>query len=206
MIVHGKNSDLLRHSMTSLMHSPSVECGCRDLLLLLRSIVSVNCRKQRFQTYSQAAGIFSYQRMVKRLSVWGLRALSADYMLWTVQRLFTMFPTGTAGGALLMLRVSVVATLVFDGAAHWPLVTSFWPLFGIATLSLFLCMGLFTPYCSLCCCLLQGSALVAVSSEDRFHLAISILNSGILAGLGPGAYSVDARIFGRRRLTFPPHR
>jgi hypothetical protein len=117
-----------------------------------------------------------------------------------------MFPTGTAGVALVMLRFSVVATLVFDGTAHWLLIASFWPTFGIATLSLFLSLGLFTPYCSIFSCLLQGSALATLGSENRFHLAISILNSGILAGLGPGGYSVDARIFGRRRLTLPPHR
>jgi hypothetical protein len=48
--------------------------------------------------------------------------------------------------------------------------------------------------------------LVATRGEDMFHMVISILTGVALAVLGPGAYSIDARIFGRRLLTVPPRK
>lgn len=114
-----------------------------------------------------------------------------------------MFPTGKAGAALFILRVSVAATLVVDGTAHWALVTSFWILLGLAVPTLFLCFGFLTPIGSTLSCLIQLGVLIATGDTNQFHLVVSILNSGILAVLGPGAYSLDARLFGRRLLTVP---
>jgi hypothetical protein len=118
---------------------------------------------------------------------------------FSVQRLFSMFPTGMAGAALLVLRVTVAATLVFDGTVHWALMTSFWILSGFAVPAILLCLGFLTPYCSALSCLIQLGVLIS-TGQNEFNLAISILNSGILAILGPGAYSIDAHIFGRRLL------
>jgi uncharacterized membrane protein YphA (DoxX/SURF4 family) len=123
-----------------------------------------------------------------------------------VQRLFSMFPTGTAGAALLVLRVSIAATLVVNGTAHWALVTSFWILLGFALLAIFLCLGLLTPYCSAVGCLVQLYVLWIGRGGNQFLLLSSILNSGVLAALGPGAYSIDARVFGRKLLTLPSRR
>jgi len=117
-----------------------------------------------------------------------------------------MFPVGTAGAALLVLRISVAATLLANGAARWPpLTTPSWIPLSLALLAICLCLGLFTPYCSAVVCLIQAYLLLG-GGRDEFHLAISILDSGVLAVLGPGAYSSDARIFGRKRLTLPSRR
>jgi hypothetical protein len=48
-------------------------------------------------------------------------------------------------------------------------------------------------------------AELVIGGANEFHLAISILNAAILAVLGPGAYSIDARIFGRRILDVTPN-
>jgi hypothetical protein len=117
-----------------------------------------------------------------------------------------MFPTGTAGAALFVLRISVATTLLVDGTAHWALVTSFWIFLGFAVPALFLSIGFMMPIWSALSCLMEFGVLVLTGGTNGFHLAVSILNSGILAVLGPGAYSVDARIFGRRLLTVPPRR
>jgi hypothetical protein len=117
-----------------------------------------------------------------------------------------MFPTGTAGVALFVLRVSIAATLVVDGTAHWPMLTSFWVFLGFAIPAVCLCFGLLTPYVSALSCIIQLGVLIAARGDNRFHLIISILTSGILAVLGPGAYSIDARIFGRRLLTVSPRK
>ena len=117
-----------------------------------------------------------------------------------------MFPTGTAGAALFVLRISVATTLLVDGTAHWALVTSFWIFLGFAITALFLCLGLLTPYSSICCCLLQLAVFVHTGNKSDFHLSVSMVNSLILVVLGPGAYSIDARLFGRRLLTLPPRK
>lgn len=117
-----------------------------------------------------------------------------------------MFPTGTAGAALFALRVSVAATLMVDGTAYWGLATSSWLHLGLAVPATFLCFGFLTPYFSAISCLIQLGMLLFASGQNEFHLMISAFNSGIVAVLGPGAYSVDARIFGRRLLSIPPHK
>ena len=121
-----------------------------------------------------------------------------------------MFPTGRAGAALLLLRCAVAALLLFDGTARWTLVTSVWGFLAFAAPALFLCLGFLTPYSALVCALLQAVSLTVTGGhasfhedafhEHGFHLVISIALSLVAALIGPGAYSVDARIFGRRLL------
>jgi uncharacterized membrane protein YphA (DoxX/SURF4 family) len=115
-----------------------------------------------------------------------------------------MFPTGSAGAALLVLRISVGATLVADGTAHWPTALSI--IVGLCLPAACLCIGLFTPYAAALSCIIQVGDLAVFRGDDWFHFVIFILESGVLAVLGPGAYSVDALIFGRRRLIVPPRR
>lgn len=121
-----------------------------------------------------------------------------------MQRLFLMFPTGAAGAALLILRFVVATTFVVDGAAHWPLVTSLWVFLGFAIPAIFLCLGLFTPYCCVISGLVDLGVLLFTTGNDQFRLIIDMVDAGILGALGPGAYSVDSRIFGRRLLVVRP--
>ncbi|MGA8908312.1 MAG: hypothetical protein WB524_11880 [Acidobacteriaceae bacterium] len=116
-----------------------------------------------------------------------------------------MFPAGVAGAALIFLRISVVATLMVDGAAHRSLLLSLWTALLYLLPALCLTMGFLTPYSAIVCCIIQLAELVT-GGTNEFHLAVSILNAAILAVLGPGAYSVDARIFGRRILDVTPRR
>lgn len=117
-----------------------------------------------------------------------------------------MFPRGAAGVALFTLRVAVMATLLFDVATQGSQPTSPLVLFGLAITAALLCLGLFTPYCSVFSILVQASILLRHGSRDEFHLAVNVTISLVLALLGPGAYSIDARIFGRRLLILPPRR
>jgi uncharacterized membrane protein YphA (DoxX/SURF4 family) len=41
--------------------------------------------------------------------------------------------------------------------------------------------------------------------DSRSSLVFAITMLVAIAGLGPGAFSVDARIFGRREIIIPPH-
>jgi hypothetical protein len=123
-----------------------------------------------------------------------------------VQRLFSIFPSGIAGAALLLLRVLVAMLVVVDGSAHWALVTSFWIGAVFVLQAMFLCAGLLTPYAASSGLLILAGALVFSPGGDAFHLACAILTCAVLALLGPGAYSFDARLFGRRVLTVSPRK
>jgi len=64
---------------------------------------------------------------------------------------------------------------------------------------LLLCAGLWTPIAG---CVLSVVALWSAFSEQADFWAQILLATmaGALAMLGPGAWSVDARLFGRKRL------
>lgn len=116
-----------------------------------------------------------------------------------------MFPTGLVGVALLVLRAFVAMTLVINAAETWALGTASWKIVGFALAALFLCLGLLTPCVSLLTALLEIGVLVYVGG-NHFQLTTSIVGCGIISVLGPGAYSIDSRIFGRKLLELPPQR
>jgi hypothetical protein len=52
---------------------------------------------------------------------------------------------------------------------------------------------------------MELATLIRFEDQPAFPIIISILNSAALGMLGPGAYSLDARIFGRRIVNFSVH-
>jgi hypothetical protein len=115
-----------------------------------------------------------------------------------------MFPSGTVGAALLLFRISVTASLLLDGTLRGTLVTSIWVAAVFAVPALALCLGFLTPYVCGLVCLGEIGVLWFTGTPNGLHLEISIVNSALLAVLGPGAYSIDARVFGRRLITLSP--
>jgi hypothetical protein len=113
-----------------------------------------------------------------------------------------MFPAGAPGIALLMLRVSLAAAIL-DGdpdclkpAAGPPICVA------LAAQSLFLCIGFMTPVVSVIACLFELVSLLIGAHTDMRFTVLSSLNAAAIALLGPGAYSLDARLFGRRVIVF----
>jgi hypothetical protein len=115
----------------------------------------------------------------------------------SMQRLFGAFPNRGAGVALLILRLAVAAALV-SGArlCPGPATEVLVALSRIA--AVLIVAGWYTP-------LAAGSAVVIslctlwVCREPGINfLMIAILMA--IGLLGAGAYSVDARLYGRRRL------
>lgn len=105
-----------------------------------------------------------------------------------------MFPAGAPGVALLVLRCCVATAL--SGIAF----PSGWQhLAFLGLLSLFW-LGLLMPAV---CGLSLGAVLLDLShlrNVSDVEIAIVLLSSASCGVLGPGAYSIDARLFGRRML------
>jgi uncharacterized membrane protein YphA (DoxX/SURF4 family) len=120
-----------------------------------------------------------------------------------VHRLFSMFPTGREGIALLILRISLATMLIVNGFPHLEPISPRWGFACLVILAVPLCLGLLTPVLSGVCCLISLATLWTGSGSAPLYLILLILNATALAILGPGAYSLDARMFGRRRLIFP---
>jgi uncharacterized membrane protein YphA (DoxX/SURF4 family) len=122
-----------------------------------------------------------------------------------VQRLFSMFPNGWPGRGLLLLRLSAGALLLTHGigrfvpGARWEAILP--ASAGIAA-GLLLLIGLWTPVgCILAAAAESWLLLAGGIALEPAILLVSI--SVAVAMLGPGSWSIDAIIFGRRRLDIP---
>ena len=129
-----------------------------------------------------------------------------------VRRLFPAFPDGCPGLGLLLLRVAVGVIAITQGAVHLAdassvtLASSITSCLTIASGAAVL-VGFFTP-CTGGVLALTGVLLwFQVRPEgrllDRTSALLIVIDAAAIAFLGPGAFSVDARLFGRREILFP---
>jgi len=113
-----------------------------------------------------------------------------------------MFPTGVVGVGLLVLRLSIITGLLTQSATCCNAIDLGWLRLALIMAAVCLCAGFLTPYICFICWLIEIANRWQVTDTSRSHAWPLLLASVALAMLGPGAYSVDARLFGRRRLVF----
>jgi putative oxidoreductase len=130
--------------------------------------------------------------------------LDGDFIL---QRLFSTFPNSWPGFGLLIQRLGVGIALMYLGTSRL-LGTPGAPVavardFVEAAGGIFLLAGFWTPVMG--ALLAIDEVWIALSlnsshSDNRLiHILLAVLTAGV-AMLGPGAWSIDARLFGRKRF------
>jgi uncharacterized membrane protein YphA (DoxX/SURF4 family) len=133
-----------------------------------------------------------------------------------LQRLFTTFPGGAPGLGLLLLRLAVAVRLLdhaaaclSDGGAS----AGAWLVGTLAVVTgALLVVGLVTPVSgAMAAAAAAGLASSVLPSPIRNAFAAGApalavtLAAVAVALIGPGAFSVDAALFGRREITIPHH-
>ena len=116
-----------------------------------------------------------------------------------------MFRSGRIGVALFILRLSLVGALSLRAYRAGPLIEAkFWLTLVVLLIASALAIGALTAV--VCClyCAAEIGLMLSAHTYDGTVLILSIQMAIALALLGPGAYSVDARIFGRRVIVLPP--
>ncbi len=129
-----------------------------------------------------------------------------------MHRFFSNFPRGHAGVGLLLLRAAVGITAILHGAtglsdnlhhnvAGW----------GAASLAVAggasLVAGFLTPFAGAMILIgAVGTVLASDIESPDIQVLVAVLAVAVIL-LGPGATSLDARLFGRREIIIPraPH-
>jgi len=118
-----------------------------------------------------------------------------------VQRLFSTFADGWPGAGLLIQRLLVGAGLVYC-AAMAPVGTVSPPQVIGALAGVLLIAGMWTPVAGVVAACAE--AWVAASSTPHPAIPAALAVLGVtLALIGPGAWSVDARLYGRKHFVPP---
>jgi putative oxidoreductase len=126
-----------------------------------------------------------------------------------VQRLFSTFADGWPGLGLLLLRLLTAAALIHFGIANLreapPLPTAALQITGVGA-GILLLVGLWTPVAGALAAIVKVS--IALSrflshSGDPWIAIMQAVLGAVLAMVGPGAWSIDARLFGRKRIDIP---
>ena len=116
-----------------------------------------------------------------------------------------MFPQGGPGFGLVLLRIAAAGMFVlnvthrfnFSADALYVLV---------AVISLGLLVGFLTPILAILTCIAALPNLFFANQMFDVVYILRILTSAALFFLGPGAYSIDAKLFGLQVTVVPPRK
>ena len=122
-----------------------------------------------------------------------------------MQRLFSTFANGLPGMGLLIQRFIAGSVLVGCAITHLrgttELVLLVPQLVGLGT-GLLLILGLWTPVAGVAIAVAELWALLLRPGNPWTPVLLAALGAS-LALIGPGAWSVDARLFGRKQISVP---
>ena len=127
-------------------------------------------------------------------------------MTWVpLRRLFTTFARGWPGAGLLLMRLVAGAALIAQGIKIlWgePHIEAFILNLAATGAGLLLLVGLWTPFAAAIVALIELWQALSQPVDLWTRILLGTLGAA-LAMIGPGAWSVDARLFGWKRIDIP---
>ena len=120
-----------------------------------------------------------------------------------MQRLFTAFPGGWSGAGLLLLRLTSAIPFFLNAlfsitpGVPEPMAMGL-KLPGLLSAALLLA-GIWTPFAALLQVVTEVLLAFSMPAFASLHLTRAAIGLA-LAGLGPGMWSLDARLYGRKRI------
>jgi putative oxidoreductase len=119
-----------------------------------------------------------------------------------LQRLFSTFAGGWPGVGLLLQRILTGSALVICGintVSKAPQLASVVPQMIAATAGILIMFGLWSPVAGSLIAISEIWIAFSRASDPWIPTSLAILGAS-LAMIGPGALSVDARLFGRKHI------
>ena len=124
-----------------------------------------------------------------------------------MQRLFSTFANGWPGIGLLLQRLLIAAALVHFGMSNldgtFDFATNVPSLIGAAA-GILLLIGLWTPVVGSLVAVIHIWIAFSHAGDPWTSIMLAIL-AATLAMIGPGAWSIDARLFGREHIEIGRH-
>jgi putative oxidoreductase len=124
-----------------------------------------------------------------------------------VQRLFSTFAEGWPGAGLLLQRILTSTVLLYFGGTHFVETTRLelrLPCLIGDVAGVFLLLGLWTPVTGITIAIVEAWIFLAWPGFSLTPIMLAGLG-GTVAMIGPGMWSIDAKLYGRKLLADPRH-
>ena len=126
-----------------------------------------------------------------------------------MRRLYSTFAGGWPGTGLLLMRLVVGSALIVSaGSILWsdpPLINTTIMSVFLAGCGILLIPGIWTPVAGTLVAVIEIWQILTLAGDRWVALLLGTIG-GALAMLGPGLWSVDARLFGWKRVEAPPRK
>jgi putative oxidoreductase len=119
-----------------------------------------------------------------------------------VRRLFSTFPRGLPGAGLLVMRLAASIVLAARDTGVFPstltAASAAWPAFQLVV-AIMLLAGLWTPITGVLVVAIEVARLLSKPADPWANLLLAALGLALVL-VGPGVWSIDAWMFGWRRI------